>query len=826
MSIISRRFLVAACLGAFVAAGIADVQAQQASRAKNISGRVFHDGNRNGKFDPDEEVFADVLISDGAGFAKTNAQGCYELQAREGRQFVAMHKPAYLDVERFYRVISSSNPSHDFHVTKVEPKKTVRFLAVGDQETSSFDWLTPIKKYAETQKNVDFFVLCGDISSNGPGLAEHAKHVTRAAMGMPVYACIGNHDILPAGSKLPSYADALGPWWYSFEYADVLFVVAPMYHCFSPPLPYKMEDFGAWLTKLMAQFPRSKKKVMISHDLLNRNQMVVDCGPTRIDLAQHHFIAYVYGHKHMNAMRRYSNGIETFTMAPPNKGGCGQFAPSYEDFTISEDGKVSAALRYVGLNKWLHIASPANDMLSYAPRGELTVSVVAYDSALPVKAVEAQLADSSGKILDVVALSRVGDFSWQAAVKPSGAAPGTNCKIMAKAEFLDGTTKRAVGEFALAAPRPPAPAPTDHWPGFPGATIDSPALRPGAEIKDLKLAWIVSLGGTTALAGPIVADGKVFVAVCDDAMSRDGGVHALDAATGRKLWVYRSGYSIRNTIVWHDGRILAIDANANIHAIDSQTGSRAWINPGLETEINPSASGLVVLDETVVAGYGAQLRGCDIHTGQTLWRNKAWVERTPGTDSLSAFDGKALVISQLNGLFAHDAKTGAVQFRFNKGFLSGTAVPAGDRIFVKGADMLFCLDANGKMLHEKKLGRANTALSPVVIDGKVFAGTDFDLRALDGDNFNELWKFKPNRAILDTTTYALGAHSIEGTPVARGKTLWFGASDGCLYGLDIDTGNVRRKIELGFSITSSVAMVGDWLYVVDMAARVFGFRTD
>jgi outer membrane protein assembly factor BamB len=114
--------------------------------------------------------------------------------------------------------------------------------------------------------------------------------------------------------------------------------------------------------------------------------------------------------------------------------------------------------------------------------------------------------------------------------------------------------------------------------------------------------------------------------------------------------------------------------------------------------------------------------------------------------------------------------------------------------------------------------------SLVVVGDRIFVGTaNSGMHALNRSDLKDIWQFKPNKAIIDTAYYALNNHSIEATPVVSGKTLWFGADDGYLYGLDIESGNVNEKIEIGFPVVSPVAIVGNWLYTIDLAGRVMAF---
>lgn len=109
------------------------------------------------------------------------------------------------------------------------------------------------------------------------------------------------------------------------------------------------------------------------------------------------------------------------------------------------------------------------------------------------------------------------------------------------------------------------------------------------------------------MTSPLIADDKVFVATTDDNISMNTHLCAFDIRTGKLLWKYRTENSIKNTIAYEEGILVAQDAACHLYAVDAATGKLLW-----KHEMNPHGypyltEGLTVSDGTVYAGIGASL---------------------------------------------------------------------------------------------------------------------------------------------------------------------------------------------------------------------------
>jgi quinohemoprotein ethanol dehydrogenase len=158
-------------------------------------------------------------------------------------------------------------------------------------------------------------------------------------------------------------------------------------------------------------------------------------------------------------------------------------------------------------------------------------------------------------------------------------------------------------------------------------------------IKDLGFAWAYDLG--VPLRGqeatPIVIDGVMYTS------GTWGYVYAVDAATGRELWRYdpkAEYFAARNpccdlvnrgVAVW-EGKVYVASVDGKLHALNAATGKKIWVTDTITDHKLPySSSGApqIAGDVVVIGNSGADMgRGAvrgyvaayDLETGAFKWR--------------------------------------------------------------------------------------------------------------------------------------------------------------------------------------------------------------
>ena len=126
-------------------------------------------------------------------------------------------------------------------------------------------------------------------------------------------------------------------------------------------------------------------------------------------------------------------------------------------------------------------------------------------------------------------------------------------------------------------------------------------------------------------ATPLLHDGVLYVG------SGDGGVYAIDPATGSKLWRHDARAPVYSGIGWHDpdtltfgtmdGSIVLLDRRTREETLRVKTGGGVVTTP------------LVVGDCVIAGSRDYQLYAFNLQDGSVVWKLSywfSWIESTPG----------------------------------------------------------------------------------------------------------------------------------------------------------------------------------------------------
>lgn len=190
----------------------------------------------------------------------------------------------------------------------------------------------------------------------------------------------------------------------------------------------------------------------------------------------------------------------------------------------------------------------------------------------------------------------------------------------------------------------------DNWPGF-GRTYGEQHFSPldainTQNVAQLGLVWSDDLGPGNSVTGPIEVDGVIYLA------NRHNVIHAIDARTGRELWVHdthaaeRAGHRLRvawgsRGVAWWNGRILTGTTDGRLIALDARTGRELWSVVTVGTDDIRYITGAPrVFGDKVIVGHGGADSGTtrgyvtayDAATGKQAWRFYT-VPGQPGVDT-------------------------------------------------------------------------------------------------------------------------------------------------------------------------------------------------
>ncbi|HQR37714.1 MAG TPA: PQQ-binding-like beta-propeller repeat protein, partial [Blastocatellia bacterium] len=153
---------------------------------------------------------------------------------------------------------------------------------------------------------------------------------------------------------------------------------------------------------------------------------------------------------------------------------------------------------------------------------------------------------------------------------------------------------------------------------------------------------------------PVLVDGVLYVG------SGDNGLHAVNAATGQRVWRFETTGMIRTDAVVDATRVYVGSLDGFVYAIDRQTGKELW----KKNTYGPlTTSPSLVAGRLIIGNRNGLLAAIDPVTSDTAWRMTFWgsaVESSP-----VAGDGGLFYIgaSDLRRVSAIDAKDGRVVWR-------------------------------------------------------------------------------------------------------------------------------------------------------------------
>jgi len=198
--------------------------------------------------------------------------------------------------------------------------------------------------------------------------------------------------------------------------------------------------------------------------------------------------------------------------------------------------------------------------------------------------------------------------------------------------------------------------PKRDWPSYDGDysgnRYSSLAQVTTANVKHLAPAWIFPVPDAPRLeVTPVVVDGVMYITGPNQAF-------ALDAASGRQIWAFRTprtagllseaGGGANRGVALSGDRVFMITDNAHLLALDRLTGRKLWDVTMADIKDGYSASGApLVVGDLVISGIAGGDEGArgfldayNVATGERAWR--FWTIPLPGEKGAETWVGSAL----------------------------------------------------------------------------------------------------------------------------------------------------------------------------------------
>ena len=274
------------------------------------------------------------------------------------------------------------------------------------------------------------------------------------------------------------------------------------------------------------------------------------------------------------------------------------------------------------------------------------------------------------------------------------------------------------------------------------------------------------------LSSPVVDADLVYFG------SGDGNVYALEAATGRVRWSFRTGNVVHASPALANGLVYVGSWDSYFYALDARTGAERWRfktgeDPAVSNQVGIQSSAVVAGDTVYFGCRDSNLYALDAASGARRWAfsNKgSWVIGSP-----TVRDGKVYFATSDSALVqVLDAASGALLFSlsFNHWPMFSSPALAGHYLYI-GSHM-------GKLLAIDLEKRA-TAWE-FVTDG-ARANAAALTRTDGGPNYEAAFPdfFYDNMVIGVARMMSVGA--VLSSPVLDADTIYFGSMDGNLYAI-------------------------------------------
>jgi outer membrane protein assembly factor BamB len=536
---------------------------------------------------------------------------------------------------------------------------------------------------------------------------------------------------------------------------------------------------------------------------------------------------------HYNYVRN-QGGISTVCTAPLDKGGIDHSASAFRVIRVDDKNNLDFKLQYCFVEPQAVIASPANGTITpLLQSGKIPLSVNAYHSGSTVKSVSYTVSVQGKRpARKTIPMRQLSDWNWYAELSPRRSWNGKQLTVTVAAELTNGKTEVASSGFMYDRNVSTKINLKDNWPVLLGdaqhtgkstAVIDPP----------LQLAWVKNIGANIFMAAPLIIGKKIIVASCDDNGKPVNGVFAFNADNGNILWKFPTRNSIKNSIAYDSGLVFAQDAEGYLYAIDSDTGTLQWEKNVADDHSGYIAEGLIAEDGIVYAGTGQGLSAFKAQDGSKIWQNSAWRSNEGASTTLTAGGGVLVAGVHWGALYGNDLKTGSGLWKLDQDGLRdrGASPVLHDGLFyVISRKSIFVIEPQtGKIVKQKEIPERNleNTSTPLITGDRIIFGTaDKGVVALDKESLAVIWNTPTGQSLVYTTPYTTTPFAtVESSPVLSNGTVYFGASDGYLYGVTAKTGEVVWKTRTGSPSFASMAVSGNTLIAVDFSGNVYAFTS-
>lgn len=790
-----------------------------------VRGTVFSDLNANGARDSGEPGWAGARVSDGHTYSVSGPDGAYLLpNVSQDARFVFVSQPndSAKSSRSFYRILAASDLEsvrYDLPLLPAntsQPSSGVLFAQITDIHTradlaSRNAQARGLQEIAGRNPQPAFVVATGDLCETG--VSEQFQNFNQAAAsaGLPCFPIIGNHDNTNGAGYYNTY---MGPDYYAFDHGGVHFVARNVIS------PSARQD--AWLQNDLGGLTSGTPVVFMQH-----------FPPSAADLNQfgaRNVKLFLSGHWHSDKQVEAGGAVNqnspSFVM-----GGIDCSPAGYRLVRMSSNGAMSTEWCYGGMQQRLALVSPSSPLPNWSHGFPIIVN--GYDSSNPPEAIQWTLTQSGQTIL-TGQLRQNSELNWSGEFASPMGSPVTGlCNIRIAVADTSGKAWQMDRDIMLDAREPAPVMPAAHdWPMFMGNAARNGTTSDATTVP-MRLAWSTATGGGLDFSSPILAEGRLYIAYKSRGSLAGSGVMALNPANGQAIWDTRTSFSINHSPAYSSGIICAAEVGGRVYGLNAQTGAQVWQKNLLSHLDRYSYCAPAAKGGKFYVGTMRRLSKITASNGSVDW------EANPnGNDWISSYGSPAVGESQIamagNGLSGTAQNVAVLQesnggpirgYTANGGVTGSASIHGNSLLFASQNSMLYCVDlTSGTQTWAKSLGGGWSASTPAISNGTVVcASGDGQVRAFALSTGASLWSFSAGPSILNLSPYRRDTRGLFSSPTIAFDKVFLGSSDGYLYCLSLESGQVLWSYYFGVPVLSTPLVSGNALFVGAYDGRVYGF---
>jgi outer membrane protein assembly factor BamB len=232
--------------------------------------------------------------------------------------------------------------------------------------------------------------------------------------------------------------------------------------------------------------------------------------------------------------------------------------------------------------------------------------------------------------------------------------------------------------------------------------------------------------------GPVYGEGVLIFG------TRGGYVHAVEAATGKQVWMFQTGDDILSVATIHDGMAFIGSGDSNFYCLDLKTGREIWRFKTGDL-IHSDMPSPIIGNRIFIGSFDCNLYCLDYRTGKEVWRFKTGKY---GIAEPPLYYKGVLYQGTRDGIMFAISLEGKELWRYKAGDLITMPIAVNDRLYFGSEDGYFrCMDLKGGEIWRFRIDGKMWDI-PSYWEGRIIFGTwSCHVHSIDALTGEEMWRF-------------------------------------------------------------------------------------